>query len=118
MSQALRKILTDISKLEGVRGVIVVSKDGMVLDAVMPGKEADPEDLGASVGQIVVLIDKVGKEFELGDPTIMSLEYENGMLVAGNLGDAFVLVFTDKNAMIGMVRNIIKKQSEKIKALI
>ena len=118
MATPLKKILQDISRLEGVRGVVVVSKDGLVLDAVVPGRDIDPEDLGATVSQAMVLMGKIGDNFELGKPRIMSLEYDNGMIVAGDLGDNFVLVIADKTALVGMIRNEIKRQADKIKALV
>ncbi|MEB3852177.1 MAG: roadblock/LC7 domain-containing protein [Desulfurococcales archaeon] len=118
MASALKKILTEMSRIEGVRGVIVVSKDGMVLDAVVPGREIDAEDLGAAVSGIVNNMAKIGAQFELGDPRIMSLEYDDGMIVVGDLGENFVLVIADKTAMIGMIRNEIKRQRDKLKAIV
>ncbi len=118
MSTVLRKILTDISRVEGVRGVVVVSRDGLVLDAVIPGRDIDAEDLGASLSQAVNLMAKIGGQFDLGSLKIMSLEYDDGMIVVGDLGENFVLVIADRNAMVGMIRNEIRKQREKIKALV
>ncbi len=118
MSAPVKRILTELTKLEGVKGAIIVSKDGMLVDAVVPVKEFDPEDLAASVTQAVVNLQKIGETFNLGEPKILSQEYENGMIVAGDLGDNFVLVIADKTAMVGMIRNEIKKLRDKLKALV
>jgi len=118
VSAPLKKILTDMTRIDGVRGVIVVSKDGLVLDYVVPGRDIDAEDLGATVSQAVALMGKIGEQFNLGKPAIMTLEYDNGMIVAGDLGENFVLVIADKSAMVGMIRNEIKRQRDKIKALV
>ena len=118
MSAPVKRILTELTKLEGVKGAVIVSKDGMLVDAVVPVKEFDPEDLAASVTQAVVNLQKIGAAFNLGDPKILSQEYENGMLVVGDLGDNFVLVIADRTAMVGMIRNEIKKLRDKLKALV
>ena len=118
MSAPVKRILTELTKLEGVKGAIIVSKDGMLVDAVVPVREFDPEDLAASVTQAVVNLQKIGETFNLGEPKILSQEYENGMIVAGDLGDNFVLVIADKTAMVGMIRNEIKKLRDKLKALV
>ncbi len=118
MSAALKKVLNDLTKIEGVKGAIIVSRDGMVLDAVVPVKDFDAEDLGAAVSQAVNLMSKIGDQFELGEPKIMILEYDNGNIVVGDLGENFVLVITDSTAMVGMVRNEIRKQRQKLKALV
>ena len=118
MSAALKKILTDLTRLDGVKGAIIVSKDGMLLEAVVPQKDFDPEDLGAAVSGIVNGVTKIGGQFELGEPRIITMEYDDGMIVVGDLGENFVLVIADKSAMVGMIRNEIKRQREKLKALV
>ncbi len=118
MSTALRKILTDLTRLDGVKGVVVVSKDGMVLDAVVPQRDFDAEDLGAAVSGIMNGVVKIGGQFELGGPKIITMEYEDGMIVTGDLGENFVLVIADKSAMVGMIRNEIKRQRDRLKALV
>ena len=118
MSASVKRILTELTKLEGVKGAIVVSKDGMLIDAVVPVKDFDPEDLGASVSQAVLSLQKIGETFELGSPKILTQEYENGLIVVGDLADNFVLVIADRTAMVGMIRNEIKKLRDKLKALV
>lgn len=118
MSAPLRKLLSDLTRLDGVKGALVVSKDGMVLDAVVPAKDIDAEDLGASVSQAVSVAEKIGGAFELGSPKILSLEYDEGMIVIGDLGEHFVMVIADNTAMVGMLRNEIRKLRGKIKALV
>ncbi|MEB3846651.1 MAG: roadblock/LC7 domain-containing protein [Desulfurococcales archaeon] len=118
MSAPIKRILSEFTKLEGVKGAIVVGKDGMVIDAVAPSKDFDPEDLGASMTQAVRSLEKIGQAFDLGSPRILSQEYDNGMIVVGDLGESFILVIADKMAMVGMIRNEIKKLRDKLKALI
>ncbi|MEB2837143.1 MAG: roadblock/LC7 domain-containing protein [Desulfurococcales archaeon] len=118
MSAPLKKLLTDLTRLDGVKGALVVSKDGMVLDAVVPAKDIDAEDLGASVTQAVAVAEKIGGSFDLGNLSMFSVEYDDGMIVIGDLGDNFVMVIADKNAMVGMLRNEIRKMKGKIKALV
>lgn len=118
MSQALRRILADISRVEGVKGVIVVSKDGLVLDAVVPSKDVNTEEIAAAVSQIVNVAGKLGADFDLGNTDIITLEYANGRVMVGDIGENFILVVADKTALVGMIRNEIKRQRDKIKAIV
>jgi len=118
MSQALKRILADISRVEGVKGVIVVSKDGLVLDAVVPSKDVSTEEISAAVSQIVSVAGKLGKDFGIGNTDIITLEYDNGRIMVGDIGDNFILVVADKSALVGMIRNEIKRQRDKIKAIV
>ncbi len=118
MSQALKRILTDITRIEGVKGAIVVSKDGLVLDAVVPSKDVSTEEIAAAVSQIVSVASKLGADFDLGNTDIIALEYANGRVLVGDIGENFVLVVADKTALVGMIRNEIKRQRDKIRAIV
>ena len=117
-TEAVRRILSDITRIEGVRGAIVVSRDGYVLEAVIPRRDINPEDIAASVSGLVNAATRLGKDFGLGEKDIMTLEYTNGMIVVGTLGENFVMVVADKSALIGMIRNEIKKQRERLRAVV
>jgi len=113
---ALRRILTDLTRIEGVRGAILVSRDGYVLEAVVPRRDINSEDIAAAVSGLVNAATRLGKDFGLGEKDLMTLEYTNGMVVVATLGENFVMVVADKGALIGMIRNEIKKQRERLRA--
>ncbi len=117
-SEALRRILSDLTRVEGVRGALVVSRDGYVIEAVIPRRDINAEDIGAAVSSLVNSATRLGRDFGLGEKDIMTLEYSNGMIVVGTLGENFVMVIADKSALIGMIRNEIKKQRERLKAVV
>ncbi len=116
--EAVRRILTDLTRIEGVRGAILVSRDGYVLEAVVPRRDINAEDIAASVSGLVNSAARLGRDFGLGDQDIMTIEYGNGMIVIGSLGENFVMVVADKSALVGMIRNEIKKHRERLKAAI
>ncbi len=118
MSQALKRILADITRVEGVKGALVVSKDGLVLDAVVPSKDVSVEEIAASVSQIVSVAERLGRDFNLGNADIIALEYANGRIMVGDIGENFILVVADKTALIGMIRNEIKRQRDRVKAVV
>ncbi len=117
-AEALRRILSDLTRVEGVRGALVVSRDGYVIEAVIPRRDINAEDIGAAVSSLVNSATRLGRDFGLGEKDIMTLEYSNGMIVVGTLGENFVMVIADKSALIGMIRNEIKKQRERLRAVV
>jgi len=118
MSEIARRILGEITRVEGVRAAIVVSRDGLVLDAVIPRRDLNPEDIAVAVMQIVNATDRLGKDFGLGTTDITSVEYSNGIIMIGTMGENVLAVVAERGAMLGMIRNEIKKQRERLRAAI
>ncbi len=118
MSEIARRILGEITRIEGVRAAIVVSRDGLVLDAVIPRRDINAEDIAVAIMQIFNAADKLGKDFGLGSSDITSVEYTNGIIMIGSMGENVLAVVAERGAMLGMIRNEIKKQKERLRAAI
>ncbi len=115
MSSPLKVVLSDFSKIEGVRAVGVVSKDGFIIDAVVPAGGIDTEALAAMLISIYGASERIGEEFRMGDIDIISIEYRNNILLITDLGEALFSVVADKTAVLGRLRFEIKRQRERIK---
>ncbi len=118
MSEIARRILGEITRVEGVRAAIIVSRDGLVLDAVIPRRDINAEDIAVAIMQIFNAADKLGKDFGLGSSDITSVEYTNGIIMIGSMGENVLAVVAERGAMLGMIRNEIKKQRERLRAAI
>ncbi len=112
----IRRILTELSRIEGVRGALVVSRDGFVIDAVIPGGGVNQEAVAALVTGIVDNVKRFGSEFNLGDATTITAEYGNGIVLIENLGDVYAVILAEPGATVGRIRYELLKQKDRIKA--
>ncbi|AEM39296.1 Roadblock/LC7 family protein [Pyrolobus fumarii 1A] len=112
----LRRVLSDFARIEGVRGIAVVSKDGFVIDAVVPVGGLDLEALAAMVMTVYGASERLGEELRLGKNELITGEYENGIMLVYDIGDAVVAVVAEKSAILGRIRYELKRQAPRIKA--
>jgi len=114
----LKRILSDLAKIDGVKAVAVVSHDGFPIESVISSEGVDAEALAALVVAIHGAAQKFGEGFAFGSSEIVTAEFSNGMLFLQDVDNALLAVITDKTAVIGRVRLEMKRQRERIKASI
>ncbi|HIH91067.1 TPA: roadblock/LC7 domain-containing protein [Desulfurococcaceae archaeon] len=104
-------------RVEGIRAVLVVSKDGFLIDYVSQmGKEIDPESVAAMVVSVYGALQRFAEEFNLGEMDMATAEYSRNMMLLTDIGDAMVVVITDRTALLGRIRYELKKQKDRLKA--
>ncbi len=114
---SLKDQLTDLCKVEGVTTVVVVSKDGFVIDGVSSAGAIDMEAVGAVTSAGIGSSEVMGRELNVGEMTQIMNEYKNGIVVASFLGAGAILVLVaDLKANLGNVRYQLKKRVPVIEA--
>ncbi len=117
MSSPLQTIVAEFTRIQGVRGAIIVSKDGFVIEASTPGGlEIDLDALAAMITTVYGAADRMGSELKLGDMDMVILEYANSYVLLEDLGEAVFTVISDRTAYLGRIRYEMKKQKDRIKA--
>ncbi len=111
----LRSVLMDFTRIEGVQGVAIVSKDGFIVDSVISGG-FDPEALAAMVTTLAGTATRISEELRFGDLDILIGEYRNNYLLLEDLGEAYLVVIADKRAILGRVRYEVRKQRDRVRA--
>ncbi len=114
---SLRDQLTDLSKVDGVTTVVVVSRDGFVIDGVTAGDDIDVDAVGAIMSAGVGSSEVMGRELNIGQMTQIMSEYKGGVIVASFLGEGSILVIVaDLTANLGNIRYQVKKRAQSIEA--
>jgi len=117
LSSALRVVLTDFTRIEGVQSAVIVSKDGFVIDMVHSGEATfDPDSLAAMITTLYGASLRLGEELNLGDLDMVTLEYRNHYILVEDVGEALVAVLADKRAILGRIRYELKKQRDRIRS--
>ena len=116
MASPLKVVLTDLSRVEGVSGVALVSKDGFVIDYVMPTGGIDLDALAAMVTTLYGAATRLGEELKLGDIEDFMIEYRNNYVLLDDVGEALVVLLAERRAILGRLRYELKRQRDRIKA--
>ncbi len=112
----LKRALTDLSRVPGVQGVFVVSKEGFTIDSVTASGAFDEEALAAMVVATLGSVESFGKELELGKIEIITVEFSGSVTLVSDLGENIVVLVAEKGAVIGRLRYELKKQLPRIRA--
>lgn len=112
----LKRALTDLSRVQGVQGVFVVSKEGFTIESVTASGAFDEEALAAMVTAAMGSVEALGKELELGKPEMLTLEFSGSLTLVSDIGEHVVVLVAEKGAVLGRLRYELKKQLPRIRS--
>ncbi len=109
------RILSDLNKTEGIKGSMVVGKDGLVIASQLPSG-VDSELIGAMASAAFGSAERTASEINQGALNQMMIEGTYGKTIMMDAGDGILAVLTDSNVNLGLVRIQIKRSSDKIRS--
>ncbi len=114
----LKIVLNDIARIEGVRLVVVASKDGFIIDSVASGGEppVDPEALAAVASALYNTTMRLAGELKANSMEDVIVEFDNAYTVLQDVGEAIVAIVASKPASLGMLRYELRRQRDRIKS--
>jgi predicted regulator of Ras-like GTPase activity (Roadblock/LC7/MglB family) len=103
--------VAEVGAMSGVELVVVVDRDGLLVDASGPGASAPNEAVAAGLAACCAEASRgIGDAVRRGALEGVILEYERGILLARYLGDAAILgVLLRDPAYLGKVRYLLKR---------
>ena len=112
----MKEILEKLNQTSGVIGSLIVGRDGLVIESVVPaGINADL--VGAIVAGIFTSAESSMEELHQGDLVMVMVEGKQGKLVLCNSG-AILVVLVGEDVNLGMIRLDVKDSVEKLKELL
>ena len=114
----IRDLVSAIRKRDGVDAVIVLGRDGLVIDSQLAdGLAAD--DVAAHVPSVLTAADELGAAAGLEQLTTAVLEYPRGLAIVSVLSaEALLLVFAQPNPNLGQLLFELRRNREHIAALV
>lgn len=114
----IRELVATLSKRDGVEAVVLLSRDGMVIDGyTKPGLDA--EQLAAHVPQMVSSSDEMSATAARGNLITGIFEYERGYAVLCTLAvDAMLLVLMHQSANLGALITDIRRHRSHIASIV
>ena len=114
----IRDLVGAIRRREGVEAVVVLGRDGLVIDSQLAsGLTAD--DLAAHVPSVLTAADELGMAAGRDALATAVLEYPGGLAIVSVLsGEALLLVLAQPNPNLGQLLFELRRNREHIAALV
>jgi predicted regulator of Ras-like GTPase activity (Roadblock/LC7/MglB family) len=98
-------ILHEISEIKGVNAVVVVGRDGFVIESVGHMPNANLDVLGAAVATAIHGITEMGAELKVGDFSDLFVTFKTAMIMCFPVGDAICGIAGEDASTLGMIRH-------------
>ncbi len=108
---SIREQLDQMVQVEGIKAVVVIGRDGFVIDAATEGSAMDAETLGAVISASLSTTDMVGAELGLGNLNRGMVEFRDYVLLVNQLGVNAVLAVLADPRFMGIARHHVKKRT-------
>ena len=109
----MEDVLEKINQTPGVEASLIVGKDGLLITS-LGDAEPDPDFLGAETAELLQAA--MQEKFEKGELGMMSLEAENGHIFLKSINEVtYLMVLTNTDVSLGMVRYTINNASKTLK---
>jgi predicted regulator of Ras-like GTPase activity (Roadblock/LC7/MglB family) len=110
-------VLAELLRIDGVKGVAVVGKDGLVIEFESSDKAFDPDLAAAMVAAAYGSGSTVMERLMDGKTDILMVEGDRGKVLLIDAGEnAMLTVFTEPKVNLGLIRIEMKRAAEKIAA--
>jgi predicted regulator of Ras-like GTPase activity (Roadblock/LC7/MglB family) len=107
----LKRLLKELTDIEGINAAVVVNRDGFMIDGMMSVGQIDMEYMAAIISAGIGSSEQMARRLELGSITLNMVECEGGVVMVILINDdAIMAVVADLNVPLGSVRYQIKKR--------
>jgi predicted regulator of Ras-like GTPase activity (Roadblock/LC7/MglB family) len=115
---SIRDLVRALRQREGVDAVVVLGRDGLVIDA-QAAPDVDPEGLAARVPSVVAAGEELGAQQSAGALVTTVLEYERGAAIACVLSaEAILVVLASADADLGSLLFELRRNRGRIAAIV
>lgn len=111
--EELRKILSDLKSVDGVTGIILISPEGLPMASELP-EAIDPELFSATAITVYASCEKTMTGIDLGKPSMISIEADEGKIFLVNCKEGILGVLTDNKVNLGLLRIMLSRTSKKV----
>ncbi len=108
-AESSTEVLQEILNVPGIKAIVVVGRDGFVIETAGSLGTMDLDTLGASVAMLLNGAESMGAEMQLSAFNTLTLEAANAMIMCTPVGDALLVILAPDSKTLGMIRLQIKK---------
>jgi predicted regulator of Ras-like GTPase activity (Roadblock/LC7/MglB family) len=108
------EVLNDLLEIPGIDAVVVVGRDGFVIESAGSSARVNIDELGASLAHAINGIEEMGNELNVNKFQDMFVEYGRAVILCKPIGDAVAAVVTPDASKLGIIRHKTKKLFEEL----
>ena len=108
------EVLNDLLGIPGIDAVVVIGRDGFVIESAGNSARVNIDALGASLAHAVNGIEEMGSELKINQFQDMFVEYGHAVILCKPMGDAVAAVITPDASKLGIIRHKTKKYFEEL----
>ncbi len=119
IDEKIREVFRDVgTDIPGLKGIVLSTFDGLPVASDIKSVERQNR-IAAMVSALVTLSKKVTSELEVGEMEAIAVEADEGKIFCYTIDDSAILaVITHKDINLGVLRLVIPKMIEKLRAII
>lgn len=107
-------VLNDLLMIPGIDAVVVVGRDGFVIESAGNSSRVNIDELGASLAHAINAIEEMGSELKVSLFQDMFIEYGRAVIMCRPVGDAIAAVIAPDASKLGIIRHKTKKYFEEL----
>lgn len=108
------EVLNDLLAVPGIDAVVVIGRDGFVIESAGSSNRVNIDELGASLAHAVNGIEEMGGELKVEKFQDMFIEYGRSVIICKPVGDAVAAIITPDASKLGIIRHKTKKYFEEL----
>lgn len=107
-------VMNDLLTVPGIDAVVVVGRDGFVIESAGNSSRVNIDELGASLAHAINGIEEMGNELKINLFQDMFVEYGKAVIMCKPVGDAVAAVIAPDASKLGIIRHKTKKYFEEL----
>jgi len=108
------EVMNDLLGIPGIDAVVVIGRDGFVIESAGSSTRVNIDELGASLAHAVNGIEEMGSELKVDKFQDMFIEYGRAVILCKPVGDAVAAVIAPDASKLGIIRHKTKKHFEEL----
>ncbi|ADP77106.1 Roadblock/LC7 family protein [Methanothermus fervidus DSM 2088] len=110
----ISRVLRDLTRIDGVNGSLVVGKDGLIIESEL-GSDMDAEIVAARSSVIFGAAKESVEELKQEPLEQVMIEGSRGKMLMKDVGEGILVVLTDEDVNLGLIRLEMRRSAERIK---
>jgi uncharacterized protein len=112
----MHKILTELNKMRGVRGSMLVGKDGMLIASDLK-VEVNDEAIGAVASNVLAALRRALERMQLGEFKRYVVSGKAARIAMYQVGPAILMLLLEKDANLGLITVEIRESIKEIEKM-
>lgn len=110
-------VMNDLLMIPGIDAVVVVGRDGFVIESAGNSSRVNIDELGAALAHATNAIEEMGSELKVNVFQDLFIEYGKAVIMCKPIGDAIAAVIAPDASKLGIIRHKSKKYFEELALL-